>query len=120
MEILRKKGIKFEGGKQTVREIARLNGITPQKLYELMKPGLGEDRGTTVLPLKPSPGFAKDSLVEICQKYCLDLSKILYILSRNGIEARSEMNLKAIAEKNGVNPKDVYYFIRGASKRQGD
>ena len=117
---LREKGIKVESGKQTVREIARLNGITPQKLYELMKSGFDEGRRTAVLPLKPSPGFAKYLLTEICQKYRLNLSEILHILSRNGIEARVEMNLKAIAEKNGVSPQDVYYFMREASKRQGD
>ncbi len=117
MERLRKKGIKLEGEWQTIRDISRLNGMTPQALYELMKPEARKGTKMPVLPLKPAPGFAKRPLEDICLEYRLDAAKVLRILSEHGIVARREMDLKSIAERNKVSPQDVYYLIREASKQ---
>ena len=114
---LRRVGIKIESEKQTIREIARLNGITPQALYDLMKPESRKDTGSSALPFKPAPGFAKRPLKDICREYQLNMVKILQALSWHGIVAQGEMNLKAIAEKNGMSPQDVYSLIREESKR---
>lgn len=51
-ELLEKAGIKFESETHTIKEIALKNGITPQQMYEVIKPKSPAGAGSMVWPDK--------------------------------------------------------------------
>jgi predicted DNA-binding protein YlxM (UPF0122 family) len=110
--LLEKNGIKYESEAQTIKEIAERNGITPQRLFEVIKPKLPSGAGSGVLPEKPVAGFGKRSLADFCQAYHLSLPAVLQTLSGKNFPAEPEMTLKAIAERNHTSPFIIYQTIK--------
>ena len=112
LERLNKAGVKYESESQSILEVATSNGLTPKKLYNIMKPEQKDSGQTSSLPENPQPGLGKQTLKSLCGKYNLNISEVMQILKREHIDADPEMNLKAIAEQNEMSPMDVYDIIR--------
>ncbi|MBW1753572.1 MAG: hypothetical protein JRJ46_10845, partial [Deltaproteobacteria bacterium] len=111
---LKKTGIKFDSEKQTLKEIAKTNKISPLQLYLTMKPA--EDSTVSKkMPNLPPPGFGKRSLADICQEYNVNIPTVLRGLVENGIKASSDLSIKKIAEQNSTNPIDIYEIVKKLS-----
>ena len=111
---LKKAGIIFDSEKQTLKEIAKTNNISPQQLYLTMMPEDG-DGMTEKMPNNPPAGFGKRSLADVCQEYNLNIPTVLRGLAENDIEALSDLSIKEIAEQNNVAPADVYEIVKNLS-----
>ena len=116
MALLEKAGVKLEGEKQTLLEIAKLNKIAPQQVYSAMKPE--EEQGAIkALPDSPQQGFGKQLLADICSEYSLNISSVLRGLAESNIKASADMTIKQIAEQNDMSSKDVYAIIKNSANR---
>ncbi len=114
MEHLNKTGIKFDSEKQTIKEIAKTNKLTPQQLFLAMKPA-DEPAMTKKMPNIPPAGFGKRSLADICQEYNLNIPTILRGLAEKNIKASTEISIKTIAEQSNMSPIDLYEIVKELS-----
>jgi hypothetical protein len=127
---LAQKNIRLAATDQTLKDIAKDNGLAPGGVYEALKHAWEATRTVTVpstsapaqiasrtqtsvvLPMDPPPGLGKRRLSDICEEYGLDLPRMTEKLKTGGIEASAAMTLKEIADKNGILPIDVYEALR--------
>jgi len=111
---LKKAGIIFDSEKQTLKEIAKTNNMSPQQLYLAMKPA-NEPAVSNKMPNIPPAGFGKRSLADICQEYNINIPNIVRGLADQSIKASSDLSIKKIAEQNNMDPVDVYGIIKNLS-----
>ena len=114
--LLEKAGFNVPDENTTLKEIARINQVSPQKIYLTMKQtgkkpnqSIGKTRE---LPNSPEPGTGNLTLADFCVQYGLDLKIILRSLNEQKIKATAEMTIKDIGVKNEINPFDVYEKIK--------
>lgn len=113
--LLKDHGIKLnDGPRQTILEIAKQNGLTPQQVYEIIKPAEVSKTGT-IFPKFPPPGFGTKSLHEICQNFGLDLPLIIGYLEAKGLKVKGNHTIKEIAKRNGLESMTVFEIIRSAA-----
>jgi len=107
-------GYRLESTGQTLLAVAKMNQVTPQKLYDVMRPaGAGRRRGMAGrLPRIPRPGIGKRQLTDLCAEFDLDVPDMVKTLSDKSIVANPELSLKQIAEKNKTTPDQLYEVIR--------
>jgi hypothetical protein len=111
MELLRSKGVKVGSSAQTLKEIARENGMAPQELYTIIKPG-GAGRGS-------AGGVAylgRRSLQELAQMRKIDLEKSLAYLKQEGVDATPQMRMREAAELLETTPYDAYERLQKVSQ----
>ncbi|KUG28255.1 hypothetical protein ASZ90_001889 [hydrocarbon metagenome] len=125
------KNIRLTATDQTLKDIARDNGLAPGGVYEALKHAWEASRTVTVpstsapaqipppriqtsvvLPADPPPGLGKRRLSDICEEYGLDLARMTEKLKAGGIDAPPALTLKEIADKNGLLPIDIYDAMR--------
>ena len=118
LDTLAAANIKVDEAKQTLKEIAVNNNISPQKVYETLKAKLGggEDAGGSGLPDSPPSGFGLRTLQDISKAYKVDLGAMLAALEAKGIKAAPEQNVKAIASANDLSPYEVFDILKTAEK----
>ncbi len=115
LEKLKKAGIKAENEKQTLKEVARLNRMSPQQIYLAMKPEISTG-AIKPFPESPPSGLGKRTLADICQEYNLNLKTIERRLSENNMKATADMTVKVIADKYNVGPLDVFEAIKKSAE----
>ena len=111
MANLKNAGVKFESEKQTLKDISRQNNVSPQQVYLVMKPVIGE-AGSKALSSSPPAGFGKRNLADICQEYHLNVKAVVRGLAEKNLKADAEMTIKGIAEAHNVGPMDVFEAIK--------
>ena len=116
--LLEKAGIRFNDDQQSVLEIAKTNGITPQALNRIMKPASTESGETATFPDSPPAGFGQQTLTEICAAYNLDLKMLLRLMAERGIKADPEETVKEVAKNNGKSPMAIFEIIHEAANGQ--
>jgi hypothetical protein len=108
---LQQANIVFDNEKQSLKDIARLNDISPQGVYLAMKPSGGlypsED-----LPPTPPPGTGNKTLSDFSKEYRFDIQQVQKSLTDNNISAGADMTIKQIARQNDMAPTDVYSLLR--------
>ncbi|MDX1267648.1 MAG: DUF4405 domain-containing protein [Oceanisphaera sp.] len=109
-------GFKVAGPQQTLQEMAAVNGVSSQTLYNAMMiaptaaaPQLRE------MPDTPPPGTGNLSLAEFSRQYGPDTDQLRQMLAAQGIEARADMTIKAIAAASQRSPMDIYALLRKAA-----
>ena len=100
----------------TLAEIAQANDMTPQQVYDAIKPAPPK-RGDKEMPMKPGMGFGRKSLSGVCTTYGLDVTSTIQGLAGLGIEAASEWSMKEIGEKNDMEPHTVFDSIRQVQRQ---
>lgn len=114
VEQLKVAQVVFDSAEQSVLEIAQLNDLSPQQLFELIKPVLAAGE-TLSLPQLPPTGVGRLTLSEICTTYGLDCQAVVAALrvtqSDGSSFATEEISLKELAGKQGVNPMTLYEKI---------
>ena len=119
--LLKKANITFDSTDQILKDIAKLNGISPQQIYMTIKPVQEKDQQGAKKPLPEAPpmGFGKRPLDDICAEFGLDVDKLIKGLAAKGFKATPEGSIKKIAEEHGANPLELYEIVReiaGSSK----
>jgi len=114
MELLKEAGVKVSSEKDTLKMIANNNKMTPQQVYEIIKPAStnvsGPD-GETVgksFPDSPAPGWAKKSFEEFCTEYGLKVNRLAHKLDEKGIRVDPGSSIKEIAADNDISPMDIF------------
>ncbi|EFL50601.1 conserved hypothetical protein [Solidesulfovibrio fructosivorans JJ]] len=107
---LKKAGYDAAAPDATLLSLSRRYGVSPQKLYQAFAPETGQE-----LPELPPPGTGNRSLSDLCKTYGLDTARIVAGLKERGIAATPDATIRAIAEKNGQGPLEVYAAIRQAA-----
>jgi len=109
---LKEAGYTLEKGAATeVREIARSKGVSPQRVFDDMRAGLGGDPFGR-LPADPPQGLGRMSLADVCSSFGLSADDAVARLKAKSIDATPEMTLKDIAAGNNLKPRDVYEALR--------
>lgn len=120
LELLSKKGLRVEAPDETLAAIARDNGLTPQQVYEIIRPAERAEasRAPGTLPEEASPGIGRKTLNELCSENGLDLGKLISALKARGVPADPDRTIKENAEAAGLGPHDYYGLIREAGRSQ--
>lgn len=117
IELLKKAGIEVEMTSQPIGEISKENGITPQKVYDIIKNGvIGAAGEGTEFPAGPAPGFGKKTIEEICQLYSLSLPEVLAKLNKAGFTAEAEDTIKEVSSKNESTPMAIFEILKKNSE----
>ena len=117
-ELLAAAGVEVRDKNQTIGEIAKANNMTPQQIYEIMKPATkkSENAEEESFPDSPPPGFGKKRLAEICAQYNLHIPKVLSALKKKGIKALPEQSVKEIAGANSMEPMEIFEIIHDVAE----
>ena len=95
--------IKYENVNQTLSEIAILNNMTPNAVYEIItKKPQGGMQGM---------GLGKKTLEDLAKENGKEVSSFIEILKANNIEAKKDETLKNLAEKYDMAARDLYQLI---------
>jgi len=114
---LQKAGISLENEQQNLLEIAKLNKMSPQQLYLVMKRNK-QDTGTAGLPDMPKSGLGKLTLSDLCQEYQINLSGVMKVFGDKKIKGSPAMKVKEIAEQNNLKPADLYEIIKKSVEKK--
>ena len=108
--MIKAKGLKADSIGQTIQKISELNNITPVKLYSIITPGnkTGENKAAHTPPIQ---GLGRKTFREIATERGQDVNVIIEILRKNNIQATPEDKIKAVAERAGMTPFDVWKLI---------
>jgi hypothetical protein len=110
--VLEQAGYTLDKGEQTpIKDIARSRNVSPQKVFDDIRGGLGSDP-FSALPPEPPQGLGKLRLVDVCKSFGLPVDEALARLRAGSFEAGPDMTLKEIAAKSGREPRDVYNALR--------
>lgn len=114
MELLKAAGLTVSSEKETLKAIAKNNNMTPQQVYDVIKPANikgNETDGTTVgksFPDSPLPGWAKKTFEEFCNEYGLKINRLAHTLDEKGIRVDPNSSIKDIAADNDISPMDIF------------
>lgn len=125
--LLKEAGMRVEGEKDTVVAIAKKNKMTPQQIFEIIKPagmkktsgeGQSEQSSAVKFPDSPKPGWGKMTLKAACEQYHLSLPTILTGLTTTGVAAEGDMSIKDIAAKNDKQPMEIFEILASLAEQQ--
>lgn len=126
LELLQQAGLKAESTKETIKTIAINNALTPQQVYEKIKPAkkagepvAGQPGNPEVpavasvsFPDHPKPGFGKRTLEEVCIELGISLEPVVSGLMALGIDCTAGQTIKEIGESSGKEPMEIFEAIR--------
>lgn len=101
--ILLNSGIHYKM-QQSLADIAKENGTSPQKIYDMLHLKLKKEDSSQ--PKKLS-GLGKKSIKAVAEVMDLTTEELIEKLSRLGIEAKADDKFKAIVEEHDQSPSDV-------------
>ncbi|MDF7824202.1 DUF4405 domain-containing protein [Pontiellaceae bacterium B12227] len=106
IQALEKANLKEVTEKTTLAQIATANNLTPQQVYNLIKPApTSHSKG---MPDHPGMGFGRKTVEEVCAEHSLDVDKMIKGLNGEGLEAKAGSTMKQIAENHDMDPHGVY------------
>jgi len=114
---LKAAGIKIDSSVQTMNEIALKNGMTPQQIYQVLKPE--QKGGVNVMAAEAPGGTGSRTLAQICDQYQLDQDRIVRGLASMEIAAQPSQVMKEIAAANSLDPHAVYAAIYLLGQKTG-
>lgn len=104
--------IKIESGRESIKDIAKNNKMTPQELYEIFKPVPKKKvEREAIFPESPVPGFGKMTINAICQNYGLSSSEVVEALRKAGFAGEAGETVKGIAGKYDTNPMAIFEIL---------
>ena len=110
LNALKSKGYKVKNAQQSLEEIARESGTSPDKIYEAIK-------SSNLNPVVPETikgtGLGKKTLEMIISEKGLSLDDVLSRLKKKGIDAKPKDKLKDIANKQEKTPMEIMNIIEG-------
>ena len=114
--LLLQAGIKITGNQDRLQDIAKRHGMTPQQVYQVMKPAELPKSAGQGLPEEVAPGLGRKTLEEFCKDYRLDIVRVQGILRAHRLKVEVDQPFRALAEANGIGPHELYTVIRDGLK----
>jgi uncharacterized protein DUF4405 len=115
-EILVRNNIRGVDKKATLKEMAKANETSPQKLYQLIKEarvsGAEKPSGGAAAGVTPV-GLGRKTLEDAAGEYGLDLTEGISRLARHKIEAQPGMTFRELADRAGMDPVEVFDIMKG-------
>ena len=115
VELLKKADIQFNDSKDTLATIAKVNKLSPQEVYNIIKPAAAAKtaEGTISFPDSPMTGFGNKTIGAVCSEFNLMFREIQRGLAKKGVKAEAEMTIKEIAAANDKEPMAIFEDIHG-------
>ena len=110
IEAFKAKGYQVGDEKQTLREIAKANGVSPAVLYEAVK---AEGAKQKAQKYGSGSGMGRKSIKAVCAELGLPVDEAISRLEKKGISASSRDRFKDIASRAGKTPTDILNIIQG-------
>lgn len=114
ISFLREKGIEVSSPRDTLKDISSKNGLTPAKLYALIKPlekkEVSELKGLTVEELEAKlagRGIGRKTLKVLAEELGFNFEEARENLRKQGINFKEEETLKEIAERYQKRPIEI-------------
>lgn len=112
LELLRQSGMKVDGPEQTLAAIAGANGVTPQRVYETIRPARAQRASGDASGVVPS-GLGKREVGDLCEELGIPVQQGVAVLVALGCaEARPDATLRSLAETVGRRPVELYELLR--------
>lgn len=110
---LKQNNVIFDNALQTLNEIAIMNNLTPNKIYDIIvdtdiaktSNSNGSGQG------KQGSGLGRKTLIQISQEMNLDVNKLIKIIEESGYQCKADETLKDIASNNDISPRDIFTII---------
>jgi hypothetical protein len=117
-KLFKEKGIRFSGYSAIIKDIADENGLSPNDIYNLLKPlsrkslpqNLGETQPNSI---GMGQGYGWKKVRDVAQDLGKPVDEVLTILKRAGIECREDEMLREVAERHGRKAIDLVKLISG-------
>ncbi len=109
LDKLKNAGIEVVDNNEAIGKLAERNGVSPQRIYEIIKPLNSAEAG--IMPVEAPGGTGQRKLSVICDMYKLDIEKIIIELGQQGVVARADQTLKEISVASGKDPHGIYAMI---------
>jgi hypothetical protein len=111
---LKSAGFTISDPKAQLKEIARVNGVSPQRLFAEMQKAAPPKTVAEAqkMPESPAPGLGKRHLAEVLATYGMEGEAIVKQLAAKGIQASLTATMKEVAATNNLSPHDIYDAIR--------
>ncbi len=113
MDLLKTAGIQFSDSKETLAVIAAENKLSPQAIYQIIKPAVRKKAAgsTESFPDSPMSGFGNMTLAAVCSEYNLIFHDIRRGLQEKNVKVDADMTIKEIATANGKDPMAIFEDI---------
>lgn len=111
--LLKKADIQFNDSKDTLATIAKANKLSPQEVYNIIKPAAANKtaEGTISFPDSPMTGFGNKTIGAVCSEFDLMFRDIQRGLAKKGVKVEAEMTIKEIAAANDKEPMAIFEDI---------
>jgi transposase-like protein len=119
LQRLKQANVVYENENQSLKDVARINDISPQQVFLAMRPA-AERNPAKGLPPTPPPGTGNKTPADFSKEYRLDIQRILKGFSDNNVSASADMTIKQIARQNDMAPTDIYILLRQIATHQDD
>ena len=106
IESLKAAKVKFSSESESLKSIAAENNLTPQQIYDLIKPKLSG------LPDDARPGLGRLTILLFCKEYSVDRDRVSKILEEKKITFTDGTTIKKIADSNNTTPSKLYSIIK--------
>ncbi len=117
--LLREAGVEIKGAQETVIDISKKSGYSPQQIYDLIKSASIEQKnGEVLFPEAPSPGFGTKTIKDICEIYSLSVDEVLTHIRNAGFSAQATETVKEVGTNNDSNPMVIFEIIKGVAEGQ--
>ncbi len=116
IELLEAAGISLSGEKETLSDIAKRNGKTPQQIYEVIEsasqqmsqPSQVHDDNPATSMTSTKTGMGKKTITQMCSEIGVDdCSQIIKKLEEKGIKVLANDKVKDAAAANGLGPMQI-------------
>lgn len=104
---LKEKEVHFDSPRVTLKKIASANGISPKKIYEIIKEKETRFRLPTDIPV----GIAHKTLKALSEEYLLDLDKLMTHLDIYHIKTSVDISFKKLAREHNLHPAELYNML---------
>jgi hypothetical protein len=101
--------INVSGNNETLKSIAESNGITPNRIYEILNRKYKEN--LVVKTTNNPAGIGRMTLNGIAIRLGKETSELISILEENGVKSNGETTIRAIADQLGISPQDLYHIL---------
>jgi len=103
--------IKIGSVNETLSQIAKNNGISPNHIWEIIKEYKKSGKNSNTSTNEPT-GLGKLTLIELCNKYNIDYNKASNILKEYGFKFKQDTKIKEISSQKGMLPIDIYNLLQ--------
>lgn len=103
---LKSNGLKVPSDTLTVKELAEINNITPQNVYEFVQ---SENNKVTLVE---GSGYGKKSIEQISKDLNIELDVVMANLKEKGINAAPDDKIRDLARENDISPIELVKIIQ--------